>query len=92
MVIVGNPPGFWYHTHRPAVVVPNGDVAALLAVAERYHAEYLLLDGNHPAPLAALYAGEESDSRFGVAATWGEGEKLVVLYMVAALEDEITAR
>jgi hypothetical protein len=82
--MVGNPPAFWYHTHRPAVVVPNGDVAVLLATAERYHVEYLLLDWNHPTPLVALYAGEESNSRLRAAATWGEGERLAVLYTVAA--------
>jgi hypothetical protein len=82
VIMIGNPPGFWYHTHRPAVVVPNGDVAALLAAAEQYRVEYLLLDWNHPAPLAALYAGGESNSRLRVAATWGARERRTILYFV----------
>ncbi len=82
IVMVGNPPGFWYHVGRSAVVVPNGDVEDLLRVAERYHVEYLLLDRNRPAPLAALYAGEESDTRLSVVATWEEKEGQAVLYAV----------
>jgi hypothetical protein len=62
--------------------VPNGDVTALLAVAERYDVEYLLLDWNYPAPLAALYAGEEVTPLLCVSATWGEEEKQVVLYAI----------
>ena len=87
IVMVGNPPGFWYHTGRPAAVVPNGGVEDLLMVAERYHVKYLLLDRNCPAPLAALYAGEESigeenHMRLSVVATWEEGEGRAVLYAV----------
>jgi len=81
-VVVGNPPGFWYHTRMPAVVVPNGDVEDLLKVTDRYHVEYVLLDRNRPAPLAALYAGEESCARLVVVKTWGEEEKRAVLYAV----------
>ena len=80
VIMVGNPPGFWYHTHRPAVVVPNGDVEALLAVADRYGVRYVLLDRNRPAPLAGLYTGEASHPRLQPAETWGEGK--VVLYVV----------
>lgn len=82
IVMVGNSPGFWYHTRRSAVVAPNGNLVALLAVAERYRVEYVLLDWNRPAPLAALYAGEESDSRLRVAVIWGAGERRTVLYAV----------
>jgi hypothetical protein len=82
IVMVGNPPGFWYYTHRLAVVVPNGSVGDLLKVAERYHVEYLLLDWNHPTPLAALYAGEEDHTQLVVVTTWEEGGGRAVLYGV----------
>jgi hypothetical protein len=81
-VMVGNPPAFWYHTARPAVVVPNGDVEDLLAVAARYGVHYVLLDRNRPAPLAALYAGDVSYPRLHPVAAWGNAEEQAVLYAV----------
>jgi hypothetical protein len=57
-VMVGNPPAFWYHTGHPAVVVPNGDVDTLLAVADRYGVDYVVLDPNRPEGLAELDASE----------------------------------
>jgi hypothetical protein len=80
IVMVGNPPGFWYHTHRPAVVVPNGGVETLLAVADRYGVRYVLLDRNRPASLAGLYTGETPHPRLRHVAAWTERE--VVLYVV----------
>jgi len=80
VIMVGNPPGFWYHTHRPTVVVPNGDVEALLAAADQYGVRYVLLDRNRPAPLAGLYAGETPHPRLRTVAAWTDRE--VVLYVV----------
>lgn len=82
IVMVGNPPAFWYHARRPAVVVPNGSVEDLLNVAVRYGVEYVVLDQNRPAPLAGLYAGEESNARLAEVASWGETQARVVLYEV----------
>ena len=56
IILIGNPPSFWYHVTRPSVVVPNGDEETLLAVAHRYSVDYLVLDQNRPAPLADFYA------------------------------------
>jgi len=81
-IMVGNPPGFWYHTRKPAVVVPNGDTGDVLRVADRYGAEYLLLDRNHPAPLSALYAGDERCARLTIVKTWDQGDRRAVLYAV----------
>ncbi|MCX7681278.1 MAG: hypothetical protein N2508_04825 [Anaerolineae bacterium] len=58
VVMVANPPSFWYHTGLPAVVIPNGSIETLLAVAARYGVRYVLLDDNAPAPLVGLYTGE----------------------------------
>jgi hypothetical protein len=82
VVMVGNPPAFWYHTRRPAVVVPNGGVEDLLSVAGRYGVEYVVLDQNRPGPLAGFYAGEESSARLDEVANWGEAQTRVVLYEV----------
>lgn len=62
-VMVNNPPGFALRTGHPAIVVPNGDVETLLAVADRYGATVLVLDANRPGPLAGLYAGVETHPR-----------------------------
>lgn len=55
VVMVNNPPGYFIASGRPALVIPNGDVSTLLAVARRYHGQYLLLEYNHPKPLDNLY-------------------------------------
>jgi hypothetical protein len=60
VVMVGNPPGFWYHTHRAAVVVPNGDADTLLEVCARYNVGYVVLDENRPHALAGVYEGAET--------------------------------
>lgn len=54
-VLVNNPPGYFGATGRPALVIPDGDEAATLAVARRYQAAYLLLEPNHPRALEDLY-------------------------------------
>lgn len=58
VVMTSNPPGFHYHTGLRAVVAPNEPPAVMLQAARRYGATYLLLDDEHPPPLADLYAGE----------------------------------
>jgi hypothetical protein len=79
IVMVGNPPAFWYHTYRPAVVVPNGDVETLLAVADQYGVGYVVLDRNRPALL-----WEMPHSRLQPVSEWGEvGGSEVVLYRVS---------
>jgi len=79
-VVVGNPPAFWYHTRRAAIAIPNGDVETLLAVADRYDVRYVLLEPDHPAGLADLYAGAMEHPRLRVLRTWSEGR--TVLYGV----------
>ncbi|MCL4869090.1 MAG: hypothetical protein KJ063_08985 [Anaerolineae bacterium] len=54
-VMVGNAPGFYYHTGYPAYSIPNEPIETMLAAAARYHITYLILDENHPRPLAVLY-------------------------------------
>jgi hypothetical protein len=69
VVMVNNPPGFWYHTRRSAVVVPApvGDIEVLLKVVDRYEVAY------------AMLAGMASHPRLEPVATWDEA----VLYRVA---------
>ncbi|RJP54572.1 MAG: hypothetical protein C4583_02240 [Anaerolineaceae bacterium] len=44
VIIVRNPPGYNIVTGRPAIALPAGGFPALLAVAERYDAQYLVLE------------------------------------------------
>lgn len=44
IIIVRNPPGYTIVTGRPAIALPAGGFPALLAVAERYDAQYLVLE------------------------------------------------
>lgn len=81
-VMVANPPAFWYHTGYPAVVVPNGDVEVLLSAVDRYAVRYVLLDRNHPLPLAGLFGGAAAHPRLRPVAMWAEGEERAILYAV----------
>jgi hypothetical protein len=63
IVMVGNPPAFWYATRQPALVVPNEDLGTVLEVCARYGVQYLLLDHNHPPPLGDVYEGRVSSPR-----------------------------
>jgi hypothetical protein len=67
IVMVGDPPGYWYYGGGLSIVVPNGSVETTLAAADRYGAQYLVLDANRPAPLAALYEGTATHPRLSLA-------------------------
>jgi 4-amino-4-deoxy-L-arabinose transferase-like glycosyltransferase len=69
LVMVGDPPSYWYAGGGPSVVVPNGPVETLLAVADRYGARYAVLDQNHPAPLQPLYGEHTTFSRLSPVCT-----------------------
>jgi hypothetical protein len=60
VVAVNNPPGFFLASGMRAVVIPNGDASVLHQVADRYDVGWVVLDVNHPAPLAPLYAAPDS--------------------------------
>lgn len=78
VIMVGNPPAFWYHTRRPAVVVPNEDVNALLEVCRRYSVGYLVLDPNRPDPLSALYEGRVHSPQLSPQATFAQGDVVLL--------------
>jgi hypothetical protein len=63
VVMVGDPPGYWYYGGGPSIVVPNEPVETVLAVADRYGAMYLVLDPNRPRPLASVYEGKATHPR-----------------------------
>jgi 4-amino-4-deoxy-L-arabinose transferase-like glycosyltransferase len=69
LVMVGDPPGYWYYGGGLSIVVPNEPVETTLAVADRYGAHYLVLDANRPTPLASLYEGTATHPRLSLAAS-----------------------
>ncbi|MCZ7544109.1 MAG: hypothetical protein M5R40_11530 [Anaerolineae bacterium] len=59
VVMVNDPAGFYYHTGLPGVVVPNGGVATVRAVAAQYGVTHVILDVNRTPPLSNLFLGRE---------------------------------
>ncbi|MGW8251288.1 MAG: hypothetical protein ACWGO1_11650, partial [Anaerolineales bacterium] len=55
VLLVNNPPGMYLSGGRPTVAIPDGGTDSLLAVAEKFHVSYLILEANHPAGLDDLY-------------------------------------
>lgn len=56
IVLVNNPPGYYVASGRSALAIPNGGVATVCRAAQQYAAGYMILEIDHPAGLAALYA------------------------------------
>lgn len=86
VVMVGDPPGFYYHTGRSALSVPNEPLDVLLQVAGRYHATHLLIDDNHPVPLHDLYTGAASSPHLSPIYTFTLDEETFKLYAIEAAE------
>ena len=58
VVMVVDPPAYYYFTHRPAIVIPNEEVDGIVEVAHRYQAEYLILEYDHVASLDPIFLGQ----------------------------------
>ena len=56
VVMTRDAPSLHYHTGLLALSVPNEPPEGVLAAARHYGATHLLLDQNHPRPLAGLFA------------------------------------
>ncbi|HLO29491.1 MAG TPA: hypothetical protein VK249_10170 [Anaerolineales bacterium] len=65
VVIVRNPPGYFIASGRPAISLPFGDESTILAVAEKYHAHYLVIEkGGTFAAIQGLYDRPQSNPSF----------------------------
>jgi hypothetical protein len=62
VVMVGDAPGFTWHTGHSAIAVPNNPLDTIITVADRYGARYLVLDDTRPRTTDRLYTGEISHS------------------------------
>jgi hypothetical protein len=66
VVMVGNAPGFTWHTGHIALAIPNEPLDTILAVADRYGARYVVLDRTRPRTTDGLYRGESADPRLSL--------------------------
>ncbi len=55
IIVTAEPPSYVVVTGRPAIGVPDGNEQTLLALAERYHARFVLVEESHPEGLESLY-------------------------------------
>jgi hypothetical protein len=78
-VMVGNPPSFYYFSHRRSVVVPNEDIDTVLQACDRYGVDFVILDQNHPHPLREVYSGEASHPRLLLRQTFGQAKLFQVV-------------
>ncbi len=73
LVMIGDPPSWWYASGIPAIVVPNESLETVVAVARRYGARYVVLDANRPAPLAAFYERKQTHPDLQLMETFNDG-------------------
>jgi hypothetical protein len=83
-VMIANPPAYRYSGGGLSVVVPNEDVETLLQAAARYQVDYLVLDRNHPAPLAGLYRQPAAQPGLELVQTFGQGDKIYIFKIRAS--------
>jgi hypothetical protein len=69
---VNNPPGWYYFTGLPSVVIPNGSLDTLLEAMASEQAKWLVLDADRPAGLADLYAAPRAEPRLSLRATFAD--------------------
>jgi hypothetical protein len=57
LIMINNPPSFYYHTGRSSVVVPAAGPETVLEICRRYGVRYVALDRNVVPELEPLYGG-----------------------------------
>jgi len=82
VVMVGNAPGFTWHTGQRAIAVPNEPLDTILSVADLYSARYLVLDEARTRPTDDLYALQASHPRLALVYTFESGEQAWQLYEI----------
>ncbi len=55
VVMSNNPPGVWAATGHPGVPLPNGDGDTVIAIADKFHVRYIVMDKNIAPGLVPLY-------------------------------------
>lgn len=72
VVMINNPPGYYVATRQTSIVIPDGGLETLLAAANRYRPQYLVLEPNHPRGLNDLY--RNPDQQDGLTYLLSKGE------------------
>jgi hypothetical protein len=79
IVMVRNPPAYFVMTGRQAIVVPDGDVQALLAVSRKYNASYVILEPTESSsPLYDLYEHPQAYPEFKPLGVIGDNHILFI--------------
>ena len=86
VVMVGDAPGFTWHTGHMAIAVPNEPLETILAVADHYGARYLVLDDARPRTTDEIYAGQTSDPRLILRHTATEANVVRQLYEITGID------
>lgn len=71
-VLVNNPPGYYLVSGREGAVVPFGGEETLLAVAQKYELDYLILEINNPWMLQDLYLLKSNNPALNFLGSVGE--------------------
>lgn len=93
VVMTANAPAFYYHTQRPSLSLPNEPPARLLEAVQAFGVTHLVLDLNHPRPLAPLYNQPLAHEQFVFMQAYpilgldGEQEDQIQLYYVIKAND-----
>lgn len=82
VVMVGDAPGFAWHTENAAIAIPSEPLDTILAVADRYGARYLVLDQTRPRTTDALFLGQAAPPRLELQHTGGSDTQPWQLYEI----------
>ena len=83
LVMVNNPPSFYYHTGRSSVVVPAEGPETVVEICDRYGVRFVILDRNIVPALVPFFKGEVAHPRLVEQARLGENtERPTVIYEV----------
>lgn len=63
VVIMNDPPGYYWVTGRPAVAQPDGDEDTIVKLSEQYHVKYLILDKDHAAGFDEIFTNASDTAR-----------------------------
>ena len=69
LLMINNPPGLYIATDRSAIVIPSNGIESVLAAAEKYSAEILILEENHPVAMDYLYINPLVEERLDLIQT-----------------------
>ena len=72
LVVVNDPPGFYYFTGHASLIVPNGGPEVLLRVVSDFGARWVVLDANYPAGLETLYRSPTAEPRLALRAAFAD--------------------